>query len=74
MWSPCKRRDIIAKLRRLGFASPFSGKRHQFMTFNGRRQTIPNNDEFSTPQVRMLARQIELRIGRPIAAEEWNRL
>jgi len=74
MWNPCKRRDIIAKLRRLGFAGPFSGKRHHFMTFNGRRQTIPNNDEFSTPQVLMLVRQIELRIDRPITVEEWEGL
>ena len=44
------------------------------MTFNGRRQTIPNNDEFSTPQVLMLVRQIELRIDRPITVEEWEGL
>ena len=30
-WSPCKRRDFLAKLRRLGLAGPFSGKRHEFM-------------------------------------------
>ena len=73
-WSPCKRRDFIVKLRRLGFIGPFPGKRHEFMTIGGRRQTIPNNEEYSTPQVRMLVRQIELRVGRSISLEEWEAL
>ena len=73
-WSPCKRRDFIGKLRKLGFAGPFPGKWHGFMTFGGLRQTIPNDEEYATPQVRMLIRQIELRIGRAIALEERGSL
>lgn len=33
-WRPVKRRDFIRKLRALGFAGPYSGTRHQFMTFS----------------------------------------
>ena len=36
-WSPCKRREFIRRLRALGFDGPFSGTRHQFMTFVGHR-------------------------------------
>ena len=73
-WRPLKRRDFIRKLRALGFAGPFSGTRHQFMTFGGYRQTIPSNAEYSVPQVRMLVRQVELILGRTISADEWDNL
>jgi len=48
-WHPLKRRDFIRKLRKLGFDGPYSGTRHQFMTFNLRRQTIPSNSEYTVP-------------------------
>jgi hypothetical protein len=73
-WTPCKRRDFISKLRQLGFEGPFLGKRHEFMIFAGQRQTIPNNPEYSVPQVRMLVRQVELRLGRTITAQAWATL
>jgi hypothetical protein len=50
-WRPIKRRDFTRKLRALGFGGPFSGTRHQFMTFGGYHQTIPSNSEYSVPQV-----------------------
>ena len=73
-WRPLKRRDFIRKLRALGFAGPFSGTRHQFMTFGGRHQTIPTNAEYSVPQVRMLVRQVESILGRGIPWQEWEEL
>ena len=73
-WRPLKRRNFIQKLRELGFAGPFSGTRHQFMVLGQHRQTIPSNAEFSVPQVRMLARQVEAILERPVALEEWNSL
>ena len=30
-WRPCKRRNFIKRLRKLGFEGPYSGTRHQFM-------------------------------------------
>lgn len=73
-WIPCKRRDFIKKLRKLGFDGPFSGTRHQFMVLNKNRLTIPSNDEYSVPQLRMMIGEIEEIIDRPISVEEWTNL
>lgn len=70
-WTPCKRRDFIKKLRMLGFDGSFSGTRHQFMTFDENRLTIPSNDEYSVPQLRMMLREVEEIIDRPIDLDEW---
>ena len=73
-WRPLKRRDFIRKLRALGFDGPFSGTRHQFMIYGQHRQTIPTNSEYSVPQLRMLLRQVESILARPISLDEWNSL
>ena len=73
-WAPCKRRDFIRKLRKLGFNGPFSGTRHQFMIYSQYRLAIPSNAEYSVPQLRMMIREIEDIIGSVIAAEEWQKL
>ena len=73
-WRPLKRRDFIRKLRALGFAGPYSGTRHQFMTLGSHRQTIPTNTEYSVPQIRMLVRQAEAITEREISLEHWERL
>jgi hypothetical protein len=73
-WRPIKRRDFIGKLRALGFDGPFSGTRHQFMTFGGHRQTIPTNSEYSLPQLRLLLRQVGSILGKIITIDEWNSL
>ncbi len=73
-WAPCKRRDFIRKLRKLGFDGPFSGTRHQFMIYAQHRLAIPSNAEYSVPQLRMMVREIEDIIGRVIAAEDWYKL
>lgn len=73
-WRPLKRHDFIRKLRALGFDGPFSGTRHQFMILGHHRQTIPTDSEYSVPQIRMLIRQVESILGRPISLDEWNSL
>lgn len=73
-WKPCKRRDFVRRLRRLGFTGPFSGTRHQFMVCEQRRLAIPSNAEYSVPQLRMLLREVEAILEREIAPEEWTRL
>ena len=73
-WRPLKRRDFVRKVGALGFAGPYSGTRHQFMTFGSHRQTIPTNSEFSVPQLRMLLRQVESILERSISLEEWSSL
>jgi len=73
-WTPCKRRDFVSRLRRLGFDGPFSGTRHQFMLHEGHRLTIPSVDEYSVPQLRVLMRELGAILAREIGADEWNAL
>ena len=73
-WTPCKRREFIRRLRTLGFDGPFSGSRHQFLIYQQNRLTIPTNDEYSVPQLRMMIRETEALLGREVSADEWNRL
>ena len=73
-WTPCKRREFIQKLQQLGFSGPFSGSKHQFMIYQEYRLTIPSNDEYSVPQLRMMIREAEEILERPITLEQWNSL
>ena len=73
-WTPCKRREFIQKLQQLGFSGPFSGSNHQFMIYQEYRLTIPSNDEYSVPQLRMMIREAEEIIERQITLEQWNSL
>jgi len=73
-WTPCKRRDFIRRLRKLGFDGPFSGMRHQFMVYEQHRLAIPSNVEYSVPQLRMMIWEVEEITGRKITAEEWTQL
>jgi len=71
-WTPCKRSEFIRRLRKLGFDGPYSGTHHQFMVLQQHRLTIPSNDEYSVPQLRMMVREVEQILGRSIQVEEWN--
>lgn len=73
-WAPCKIRDFIRKLRKLGFHGPFSGTRHQFLIFTQHRLAIPSNAEYSLPQLKMMVREIEEIICRVITVDEWHKL
>ena len=73
-WKPCKRRDFIRRLRKLGFEGPYSGTRHQFMVHEQHRLAIPSNAEYSLPQLKMMIKEIEEIIEQKIEMEEWNRL
>jgi predicted RNA binding protein YcfA (HicA-like mRNA interferase family) len=73
-WTPCKRSEFIRRLRKLGFEGPYSGTRHQFMVYKQNRLTIPTNQEYSVPQLRMMIREAEEILARSITAKEWNDL
>ena len=73
-WTPCKRRDFIQRLRKIGFNGPYSGTLHQFMIFGQHRLAIPSNAEFSVPQLRMMLREVQQIVGRDIESDEWNDL
>ena len=40
--NPLSRRELIRKLKMLGFDGPFPGGKHQWMRRDGLRLTIPN--------------------------------
>ena len=73
-WNPCKRGDFVRRLRQLGFEGLYSGAKHQFMIHGQHRLTIPSNSEYSVPQLRMMLREVEAIIGRPVTVDEWNKL
>lgn len=73
-WMPCKRREFIRRLRKLGFDGPYSGTKHQFMIYKAQRLTIPSNNEYSVPQLKMMIGEIEAILERHISASEWNSL
>lgn len=73
-WTPCKRRDFIRRLRKLGFDGPYSGTRHQFMIYQNHRLSIPSNSEYSVPQLRFMIREIEVILEREITMSDWYAL
>jgi len=73
-WQPCKRRDFIKKVRRLGFEGPYSGTRHQFMVFENHRLSIPSNAEYSVPQLLMMLQEVEAILDRSVTPDERNSL
>jgi hypothetical protein len=73
-WTPCKRREFIRRLRLLGFDGPFSGTWHQFLVYQDNRLTIPSNEEYSVPQLRMMLLEASSILGREVSLAEWDRL
>jgi hypothetical protein len=73
-WTPCKRRTFVKKLKRLGFGSPEPGGRHFYMRYGTHTLTIPNNPEFSVPQLKMLITEVEHILGRKISLMGWDKL
>ena len=69
-WQPCKQRDFIAKLRKLGFDPPEAGTRHLVMRYGRSKQVLPRNQEYSIPQLRKLLHQVEDKIGRTDTLED----
>ena len=73
-WAPCKRKDFIAKLKKLGFASPEPGGRHFYMRHGTFTLTLLSNTEYSVLQIKMLLKEIEVGTKKKIALEDWQKL
>jgi hypothetical protein len=73
-WQPCKRRVFIKRMQKLGFEGPYSGTRHQFLVMGSHRLSVPANQEYSVPQLRMMIREVESIINRTLDSDEWNHL
>jgi hypothetical protein len=65
---PIKRRDLVARLTRLGVTSPYSGGNHQFMKTGALKLRIPKpcQRDISPP----LLRRILQRAG--VSEAEWE--
>lgn len=73
-WAPCKRRDFISSLRKIGFKGPYSGAHHQFLVYENHRLSIPSNPEYSVPQLRMMLEEVERILKRKVSLEKWENL
>lgn len=73
-WAPCKRRVFIRKLIRLGFSPPEPGGRHFYMRYGSHTLAIPNNAEYSMPQLKALLKEAEQIMGKKISLREWQDL
>jgi len=71
-WNPCKRRDFIRKLKKLGFGPPEPGGRHSYMRYGTYTLTLPSNKEYSVPQLKMLINEIEMGTQLDITVEKWQ--
>jgi len=73
-WAPCQRRIFIKKLARLGFSLPEPGGHHFYMRYGTHTLAIPNNAEYSVPQLKTLLKEVEQIMGRKISLPEWQDL
>jgi hypothetical protein len=44
------------------------------MRYGAKVLTIPGNDEYSVPQLKMMIKELETLIGRKMTLEEWEEL
>jgi predicted RNA binding protein YcfA (HicA-like mRNA interferase family) len=66
--NPVSRRELVRKLKGLGFEGPFPGGKHQWMRRGGLRLTIPNphGGALDPGLIRRILRQAE------ITVDEWK--
>jgi len=66
--APVSRRELIQRLRGLGFDGPYTGGRHEFMLRGNRRLILPN------PHRRSISVALLTRLLRQagISREEWQ--
>lgn len=73
-WKPLKRREFIKRLKKFGFQSPEPGGRHSYMRYGTYTLTLPNNKEYSVPQIKMLLSEIEYGVKKKISIDIWESL
>ncbi|MBU0543816.1 MAG: type II toxin-antitoxin system HicA family toxin [Proteobacteria bacterium] len=73
-WNPCKRKDFIRKLKKIGFNPPESGGGHFYMRYGSYTLTLPGNKEYSVPQIKMLLKEIEVGIKKKLPLDMWDKL
>jgi len=66
--NPINRRELIKRLKALGFSGPYSGGRHSFMKRGPLKLRVPNPHvgDISIPLLKEILRQAG------ISEDEWN--
>ncbi len=66
--SPVSRRELIRRLKKLGFEGPYAGGRHEFMLRETRRLILPNphRSDISADLLARLLRQVG------VTRKEWE--
>jgi hypothetical protein len=59
---------------KLGFNQPEPGAKHFYMRYGTYTLTIPNNTEYSVPQLKILLKEIKTVLKREFPLEEWQKL
>ena len=72
--NPCKRRIFIKRLKKIGFIGPYTGTKHEFMTYKNHRIAIPSNKEYSSAQIMFMLREIRGIIDIDITNDEFESL
>lgn len=49
-------------------------RQHQFLNYKENRLTIPSNEEYSVPQLKMMLHEVAVILGRGIPLQEWEKL
>jgi len=44
------------------------------MVYQQHRLSIPSNNEYSVPQLKMMIQEVEEILGRELSVKEWNQL
>jgi predicted RNA binding protein YcfA (HicA-like mRNA interferase family) len=65
-----KRKDLISKLKLLGFTGPYSGGKHQFMIKDKLRLTIPNPHQ-SDIGINLLSKILQ---QASVTKEQWENI
>ncbi|MFH1562326.1 MAG: type II toxin-antitoxin system HicA family toxin [Nitrospirota bacterium] len=58
----------------LGFSNPEPGSRHFYMRYGEYTLTIPNNPEYSVPQIKVLLQELSEVLEKEITVDEWHNL
>jgi len=66
--TPVSRRELIQRLKKLGFEGPYTGGRHEFMVRETRRLILPNphRDDIGAALLSRLLRQAG------VTRQEWE--
>lgn len=66
--SPVSHKELVKRLRQLGFEGPYSGGKHLFMMKGDLQLTIPNphRSDIGNPLLSRILKQAD------ITPEEWN--